>query len=428
MEEYSVSKKDIWLWALYDFANSIAFVGFILYFGLWFVSDMGGSDVWISFAVAGSTVLLLCTLPILGHLSDRMQRRMPFLAGLSFLCMAFLFGLGLVTESVDALSSTKALLVIGVYFFVQYFYQASMAFYNAYLRDLSASGVSVEKISGWGMAMGQLGNFAGLAIFLPITLGTISLFGLSPKPAIFIVGALLFFLFFLPTWLFLKERPSSVPYHSANVGLGSTLRNVIGDIRRMRQYPGVLPYLITYYLFADAILTLSLFAFLYFEVVGGLDDMQKNLAGFSGVIFTFLGALSSPFFARMCGGGKKALGIFLAVWALCMVLFALATSVYAFMFVAALNGFVFGVLFALSRAFYSRLIPKDKQAELFSIYVLFERAASILGPLVWSGVAFAFSSYGPDRYRFSVFALAIIVALSLIPLRYVKEPPSETTE
>ena len=104
------------------------------------------------------------------------------------------------------------------------------------------------------------------------------------------------------------------------------------------------------------------------------------------------------------------------------MLLAVAQTGALFMVIIAVNGFVFGVIFALSRAFYSDLVPKEKQAELFSVYVLFERAASVLGPLLWSATAFIFASYGPDKYRFSVFLLALLVALSLIPLRYVPEP------
>jgi MFS-type transporter involved in bile tolerance (Atg22 family) len=55
------------------------------------------------------------------------------------------------------------------------------------------------------------------------------------------------------------------------------------------------------------------------------------------------------------------------------------------------------------------------------VYVLFERTSSILGPLLWSATAAAFVSYGDDRYRFSVVLLAVLILLSLIPLRYVQE-------
>jgi len=85
-----VSKKAIWLWSLYDFANSIAFVGVMFYFGPWFVKTMGGSDTWMSVAIALSTLLLLFVLPFLGHLSDRRGKRMPFLSGMTLLYIASL--------------------------------------------------------------------------------------------------------------------------------------------------------------------------------------------------------------------------------------------------------------------------------------------------------------------------------------------------
>jgi UMF1 family MFS transporter len=417
-----MNKKDIFFWGLYDFANSLAYVGFVFYFGLWFVADMGGSDLWISGVVAVSTILLLFTLPILGHLSDRSRRRMPFLTVLSLFCMAAMLGLGFVTGASDTLTLEMTAAVIVMYFLVQYFYQSSFAFYHSFLQDLSTSGISIEKISGFGLAMGQLGNITGLALFLPISLGKISILGLSGKPAIFAAAGLLFFLFFLPTWLYLKDRYDSSSTKSESTDLGSSVKGVVHTLRNIRQYPGVLPYLISYYLFADAVLTLGLFAFLYLEIVGSLDDTAKSIAGGVSVLATMVGALASPAFVRLLQSRKRVISTFLFLWSILLMLLAVAQTGALFMVIIAVNGFVFGVIFALSRAFYSDLVPKEKQAELFSVYVLFERAASVLGPLLWSATAFIFASYGPDKYRFSVFLLALLVALSLIPLRYVPEP------
>lgn len=72
-------KKDFILWLLYDFANSLAFVSLGFYFSLYFVSDHGMPDYWLSIAVVLSTILLLLVLPYLGRLSDKLKRRMPFL-------------------------------------------------------------------------------------------------------------------------------------------------------------------------------------------------------------------------------------------------------------------------------------------------------------------------------------------------------------
>jgi UMF1 family MFS transporter len=129
----------------------------------------------------------------------------------------------------------------------------------------------------------------------------------------------------------------------------------------------------------------------------------------------------SPLFVRWCGGRKRALQTFIIAWGILVLIFAVTRSWPVLAVIVMLNGFAFSVLFALSRAFYAVLIPKEKQATFFSVYVLFERTSSILGPLLWSATAAAFVSYGDDRYRFSVVLLAVLILLSLIPLRYVQE-------
>lgn len=415
----SSNRKNVWLWALYDFANSFGFVGVLFYFGLWFVSDLHGSDVWMSSAVALSTIALLFTVPFLGRLSDDMGRRMPFLSSLSILCIFSLLALGLFGSTIGTLTIGRTVGIIALYFLFQYFYQAALAFYNAYLRDLSKGGKSVEKISGLGMAMGMAGNFIALALFFPIVQGRIPLSVLSGKPGAFVIAAMLFLVFALPVFFFLRE-----PKHNAQKlgGFGKTVKATLEDFRRLRQYPGVLAYLIAFYLFADAMLTLSLFATLYMDVVGQLGDTQKNIAAGLGALGGIPTALLVPFFVRLCRGQKRALTILIGGWSILIFCMAFVRSPILLMFFMMLNGCAFGALFTLSRAFYATLVPEDKQAELFSVYILFERTASILGPLVWSGTAFLFASFGPDKYRFSMASLAILVALSLLALMKVREP------
>ena len=246
---------------------------------------------------------------------------------------------------------------------------------------------------------------------------------MSGRPGTFIVAATLFFLAVLPVLLFLHEEQRPIPL--SEEGEMKTVREILRDFRHLHRIPGVLPYLITYYLFADAILTLTLFITLYLDVVGGLTDMQKNLALIPAAFLGIVGAAMTPFFVRMFGGLKKALAAFILLWSFFIALLAFGRSPVAFITVGMLNGFAYGTLFSLSRAFYAKLIPKDRQAELFSVYVLFERGASILGPLVWSGTAFAFASFGPEKYRFSMISLALLVFISFFTLRLVKEPSSK---
>ena len=42
------TKKNVFLWALYDFANSLVSIVFFLYFAQWLVIDQGVADIWFN--------------------------------------------------------------------------------------------------------------------------------------------------------------------------------------------------------------------------------------------------------------------------------------------------------------------------------------------------------------------------------------------
>lgn len=406
-----MDKKNFRLWLLYDFANSIAFIALGFYFSLYFVSDNGMPDYWLSIAVVFSTVLLLLLLPALGRLSDRMQRRMPFLIQFTVLAILSLVGLGAVAMSEGAWSSEKAFTIITFYFLFYFFYQGSLVFYDSMIPNFIGKRSS-ESVSGWGMGFGQVGNLVGLVVALQIAEGKWSLFGHEGRSATFLVGALIFFVLVLPVLLFLKDKKTSAPpteFRPAKEGLKIAMKD-----KNIRYF------LISYYLFADAILTLQLFVSLYLEEVAQMDDKQKTVALLIALLCGVVGAWVSPKLAKIFKSTRKTIHLLIGAWALLLMGFALSKTPGMFTTLLILNGFAFGALFALARAYYSQIIPQDKQAELFSIFVLFERAASILGPLVWSGTILAFSSFGSDRYRFAMFSLGMLVAISFLVFRKVK--------
>ncbi len=420
--------KYVWLWALYDFANSLAFVNVSFYFVLWLVQDHNISDIWVSIPVAFATIILLFTLPAFGALSDRLQKRMPFLRIFTLLSIVSLFLLGLVAIKSPTFTSFTLFVVVALYFLFQYFYQASLAFYSSFIHDL-AIGRTKEKLSGLGMAAGQLGNIVGLLLVLPIAQGKFELFGATGRGGTFLIASLLFLIFSLPVLLFLKDRPqyaSQMTTEENKASLGKSFRETLLTLRRIKESPGVLTYLIVYYLFADAILTLQLFFSLYLEKVAGLSDKQKTISLVTGLLFAVIGALLSPTMSRLLKGTRHAIATFIGLWAILLAIFAFTTNQSLFIAMVVLNGFAFGALFALSRAFYSHIIPPERQGEFFGIYVLFERFASVLGPLVWSGTILAFASFGEvTKYRFAMLSLTILVAISFIVFRFVKEPNNQ---
>ena len=147
------------------------------------------------------------------------------------------------------------------------------------------------------------------------------------------------------------------------------------------------------------------------------NDSTKTIIGASALLLAIVGSLLSGRMAKIFKSTRTAISIIIVFWAISIALLAITTSPIVFIVVSAVNGFLFGVLYSLSRAYYSDLAPKDRQGEFFGIYTLFERSASILGPLVWSGAVLAFAHYGPvAKYRFAMLSLAALVMISFFVL------------
>lgn len=126
-----MNKKNLFLWSLYDFANSIIFVTFVLFFAQWLVIDGGLSDFWYNAIFAIATVLLLVSAPALASYTDRKGGRKFFL-NITTVATALCYGLAVV---VAHMGTPYVLLSAGLFLLGQYFYQFSFTFYNAMIED-----------------------------------------------------------------------------------------------------------------------------------------------------------------------------------------------------------------------------------------------------------------------------------------------------
>lgn len=396
-----------WQWGLYDFANSLANVVVSFYFALWFIENVGGADYWVSIVVVLATVLLLWALPVFGAYVDRTGKHVKILT-ICTLCSIVTLGLlGAVTMNVITLTPISLVLTLTLYGTFQFFYQTSAGIYNSLVRFVAqSSDQDLVHVSGIGMAMGQIGNVVGLIAALPIA----TAFG---RPATFLVGAFLFLIFAMPSLFYLRKL---------TVVTSETLArtSILATWKKLQKQPNVLRYLVGYYFFADAVLTLQLFLSVYLTIVGGLSDGMKTALLASTLLVAAIGALCAKKISKR-SSIQRAIEISIMAWVILLVAFALINIPSLFILVTLLNGFAFGVLFSLSQAFYSSIIPADEQAEHFSFYTIFERASSLLGPLLWSAVLLIFADYGNWRYRIAMLSLAGLVGSSLFFIRKVKK-------
>src|SRR5215212_8322550 len=177
-------------WALYDFANTIfSFAVVSSAFGAWLVADerFGQRDgnFILSVAVVASVGFNALVSPVLGSLSDRGGRRMPYLLFFTTLCI--------VPTAFIAVGAP----LLGVILFViaNFGYQAALIYYDATLKSVSKPETR-GRLSGIGVGVGYGGTiFAGLFM---LVLGV-------PVEGRFLVAGALFALFAIPMFLFVKE-------------------------------------------------------------------------------------------------------------------------------------------------------------------------------------------------------------------------------
>ena len=409
--------RDLSLWYLYDFANSLAFINITFYYPLVLTQDLKLSQFYISLSLGVSTVLLILTLPILGKLADQNQSYTKLLKVFTIISIACLFLLAATIYQSNKQYFSYLSIVLFTAFY--YFYQASIAFYSSYLNHFSINN-SKEKISGLGMLSGQLGNVFGLAITIPVVNGTIKILSFTPRQNVFLIASIIFLISVLPFLFYFKPKMKENT-NALNLDIKNINFKVLLQVIKNKP---VFLYLIAFYLFADSILTLQIFGSTLLDILFRISDQAKNITLILGIVFASLGALISYKINKIYKSTYLSIKIMVLMLAFSMFMLAFSTNGLVFRGIVILTGFVFGVLFSLSRSYYSDISPKDKQAQYFSIYVLFERVASVLGPLVWSSVislaAIMYTSTH-NQYRIGVISLGVMVLFGYIVLQLRKE-------
>jgi UMF1 family MFS transporter len=397
-------------WALYDFANTIFSMNIVsLYFSLWVVNDMGGRDIHYSTANNISMLLMILTAPLLGSLSDQARRRMPFLIASTLVCVLF-----------TGLLGTGGLLLSLAFFVVaNYAFQAGLIFYDSLLPVVSDEG-NRGKISGLGIGLGYLGSFTGVAAGLLL----VETYG---KVTVFRVSAILFLLFAIPCFLFVKERGQgggggrlTLGWQTLRRGFDQTQRT----LRHAREYPGLLRFLIGHFSYTDAVNTVILFMSVYVVNEVGFSERAAQIFLLFAITMAALGSFGWGFVVDRIGP-KRSLNLVLILW---MVVFVLAVILAVwvnfpalFWGVGALAGIALGGTWASDRVYMLRLSPPKYLGEFYGLYSMAGRFGQLVGPLVW-GVVVSVLNWGRPA---AVVALLLFVAVAFIILQGVSDRPRD---
>lgn len=440
-------------WALYDFSNTIFSMNITsLYFVVWIVDDLGASNTTYASANAIASLLVFASIPLLGAISDAQRMRKPWVVGFTIAACVACAGIGILgqttipvigegvidpTPAVGWQAGTSELLWVLVIYVVAIFaYQAALPFYNAMLPELVPASEQ-GRMSGLGVAAGYVGSIVGVLLVIPFFTGGLPVIGdlsaavmgvLRSLPftesggrvSTFVPTALLFLLFSVPFFIF--NRDHDPVRAGARIEWRRAFRDVASTLRDAKQHPGVLRFILTSFVYQDAIGTIFGFMTLYtVKAVGFTEGSETTLF----LVLTIPAIFGSYFYGWLVDriGPKRALSTTLGVWVLLLIAMMLVPGKGAFWIVGFAIGLNFGGVNATERPVLLALVPDAQAGRYFSLMLLSARAAAIVGPLIWAVTVDTLEGqFGTAiAYRAAVSVVALMFAGAWLMLRGVPD-------
>ena len=409
-------------WVLYDLANTIFSMGVVsLFFSLWIRDRVGPerADSVYTLITAFSMGIIFILSPLLGAMSDRARRRMPFLVVSTVLCVGFTLLLG----RAGYVSTVIAFVIANAA------YQAGLQFYDSLLVEVTTE-ANRGRIGGIGVGIGYLGSY--IAVGFGLTLGT------SDKALLFTLIALAFLVFSIPCFVFVRERGNPNPGRVFDLGvIASSAKQTIRTLREGERYPGLVRFLVGRVFYTDAINTVIAVMTLYAVNVAisagqGKDAAEKTaqLIMMSAITFAVIGGFVWGWIVDRIGP-KRTLDIVLYLW---IGTFSLASAMGLFglplatlWVVAAMAGVALGGVWSADRPLMLRLTPPDRVGEFYGLYGMVGRFSAISGPVIWAAVTTLTVRrlHMPVQVGegYGVAALLLMVVLSSWILRRVDDAP-----
>lgn len=363
-------------WIAYDVGNSaftlIASAILPIYFNsLATGAGLSDADATSTWGYAASIVTLVVAIlgPVLGTFSDYRGRKRPL-----FFLAAVLGVLGCIALAIPM----PYIIFLVVYILAKIFYSVSLIFYDSMLCDITSLEKS-DDISSKGYAFGYIGSCLPflVSVLLVVASGwetTVTM------PIAFLINGIWWLAFTIPLFLSYRQKHFVEPKPHAVRENFRRLFGVFSKRHNMTNRKGILLFLVAFFFYIDGVYTIIDMA-TSFGTALGFDSTQLLLALLLTQIIAFPSALAYGKLAKRVQNDLLILVGILA-YAAIAVFAVFMTQVWQFWFLACVVGLFQGGVQALSRSYYSRIIPEEESGCLFGILDIFGKGASFLGTLL----------------------------------------------
>ena len=381
------SKRAIWGWSIYDWANS-AFTTTVLaaFFPIYFrkVYSVGAPAVVVTSRLASansfSVLVVVLLAPIFGAIADASAKRKWALT------LGMLLG-SAATAYLAVVGRGDWFMAAAVFALANIGFSLSNVFYDS-LLVVVAKDRERDRVSALGYALGYLGG--GLLFLVNVAMySKPSLFHIHDQDRAvrlsFVSVALWWAIFTSPLLRWVRE-PKRTGTQGTKSAVSVALKELWTTAKSLPSQRTLLTFLIAYWLYIDGVGTVIRMALDYGNSIG-LATTHLILA----LLMTqFIGFPAAILFGRLGErwGAQRSVLLGIAVYAVVTVFATRMHTAGEFYALAATVGLVQGGVQSLSRSIYSRLIPADRASEYFGFYGVLDKSAAFFGPLLmgWVGL------------------------------------------
>jgi UMF1 family MFS transporter len=403
-----VRPREVWSWAMYDFANSgYTTVVITAVFNAYFVAEVAGNAPWATFAwtcaLAVSYALIMVTAPVLGAYADARAAKKRLLVFTTVGCILFTAALAAVGRG-DLISAILLIILSN------FFFGSGENLIAAFLPEL-AQGEAMGRVSGWGWSLGYLGGLVSLGACLAYVTWAQAQ-GMAAGefvPVTMLITAAIFALASLPAFLFLRER--AAPAADTGGIVRDAFARLRQTLRHAHRYADLQRFLVCLVFYQAGIQAVIALAAIYAQQVMGFTTRDTI---FLILLVNITAAAGAFVFGQVQDrlGHVRTIVLTLIGWMLTVVLAYLAQGPALFWVAANLVGLCLGSSQSAGRALVGYLSPPGRSAEFFGLWGLAVKLSSILGPITYGLVTWV--SGGDHRLAILITGVYFIIGIAII--------------
>ncbi len=369
-------------WILYDVGNSafILIVSTIIPIYFKNIASTEGisaadSTAYWGYAASLATVIVMLLGPTLGALGDRRDFKNKLFVLFAGLGAVGCFFLSTVNEG---------FLFLGIFIVGKVGFSMSLIFYDAMLNDITTP-ERIDDISSKGYAFGYIGSIVPFVIALLFIMKA-ELFGITAGLATkisFIMVAIWWVAFTIPLERSYRKNFGEKIHRDEKLpSLGENMQNWKRGILAIKENKKVATFLLAFFLYIDGVYTIIEMATSYGKDMGISDN---NLL-FALLLTQAVGFPFAILFGKLAKkhSAERMIKVCIIGY-IGVALFALQLDkAWEFWFLAVVVAMFQGGIQALSRSYFSKIIPKERTNEFFSFYDIFGKGAAFTGTLLMS--------------------------------------------